>query len=319
MPPQQAERPPHPPAAGDDSVRRSAMTAGAITDDTRDQVRGTLLAIGGVAAISPDALLLRLLGVSTPQVLFWRGLFMSVGIFAALVIRHRGRVLAQIRRIGMHGAAVSVLFVIGTICFVTSIANTEVANTLVIISASPLFAAALGRLFLRESLPLRTLLAIAGSVTGIVIIVSGSLETGGLAGDLLAVGTALVNACVLTVVRHGKAESMQPAFVFGGILLALVALPLAGSIVVPARDLGLLAILGFGVMGISMSLINAAPRYIPAAEVGLILLLETVLGPIWVWLGVGEVPHTAAYIGGGVVIVSLVTHTIVGMRRVSSS
>ena len=283
-------------------------------DSARSHLKGTLLAVAGVAALSPDALILRLLHTSEANALFWRGLLMAVAIFGFMLLRHRIGAWQRIRETGWHGVVAAVVFAVGTICFVSSIARTEVANTLVIVNASPLFAAGLSYLVLGERQPVRTVLAVVVGLAGVTLIVSGSLGQGSLAGDLFAVGAALCMAVQLVVARHSRDRSLFPALVPGGLLLALVCLPFAAPLQVSARDLLLLVWLGIGVMAVAMTLITIAPRFIPAPEVGLVLLLEAVLGPLLVWLVFLEVPALRTVIGGAVVLVAMAGNQILSAR-----
>lgn len=290
-------------------------TPRSVNEQTRLHARGMLITAGGVLVLSPDTLLLRLLEADRLTILFWRGMLMALALGAWLTLRHRGRVFAQFRRIGPWGLFAALLFAVNSLFFVTSVMLTSVANTLLIISAAPLFAALMSWVFLRERVRTRTWIAIAAGFGGMLIIVGGSVGGGSLAGDLCAVGTACFLAGNLTVVRHVRSINMLPALALAGVLMALAVLPFAGELALSPRDTGLLLLLGVVVVPLAFGLITTGPRYLPSAEVSLIMLLEAILGPLWVWLVIGEVPPATTFAGGSVIVATLVIHSLVALRR----
>jgi drug/metabolite transporter (DMT)-like permease len=202
---------------------------------------------------------------------------------------------------------------LSTTCFVFSLEHTYVANTLVIIATSPLIAAVLSRVFLKEKVPLITWAAIAIAMTGVVWSLSDGMGRGNLKGELFACGSAVCMACHFTTLRWWKSE-YGPLSIWGaGLVAALIALPFANSLSLRPSDIGWAALLGLVVLPIAFGLMAVGPRYLPAPEVGLLLLGETVLGPIWVWLVLGEHPGGATLGGGTLVIITLAAHA--AMRR----
>lgn len=295
--------------------RVSDITAGnAANSNSGPHARGMLITTLGVIVLSPDTLLLRLIETDGMTILVWRGLLMGLTLLAYLALRHRGGVVGEFRRIGRWGLVAAVLFAVNSLFFVTSVMLTTVANTLLIISAAPLFAALWSWLFLREQVRSRTWAAIAAGFAGMLIIFGGSLGGGSLVGDLCAVGTACFLAGNLTVLRHVRAINMLPALALAGFLFALAALPFAGELALSARDTVLLVLLGVVIVPLSFALITTGPRYLPAAEVSLIMLLEAILGPLWVWLVIGEVPPAATFAGGAVILATLAIHSLAALR-----
>jgi len=277
--------------------------------------RGLALTVLGVVVLSPDALLVRLITADTWTVLWWRGLLMGIGLFVYVALRDRHGIVGSVRALGPVGLLSVPLFAGTVTLFVTSLALTTAANTLVILSVAPLFAAVFGRVFLGEAVPLRTWIAIAAGVAGIAVIVAGSLGGGALWGDLCAVGSAACIAGYFVVARYRRAVSVVPAVALSGFLMCAIATIWAAPFELTRADFALLAILGLAVIPISHALITEGPRYLPAAEVGLILLLETVLGPVWVWLVIGEAPLAATFLGGAIIVATLAVHSLVGLRR----
>ena len=278
--------------------------------------RGLSLAFAGILFLSPESLLIRLVETDRWTLLFWRGVLTSVGFLVASVVLARST--AVIRQIGRAGVAVAVLFGLQTVLFIVSITNTEVANTLVAVSAAPLFAAAYERLFFGKPIGRRLLAVIVVAMIGIVIMVSGSLGRGNVWGDLAGVGAAAGLGGAFVVIGRNQDRSMVPAMGFGGLVTAAIAFWWATPLSPSAADFGYMTISGLVVVPLGFGLLAVAPRYIPGAEVALIVLLETVLGPFWVWLVMGEVPAPAAVIGGAVVIGALAFNSVAMLRTVGT-
>jgi drug/metabolite transporter (DMT)-like permease len=272
-------------------------------------------AFAGIILLSPESLLIRLVEVDRWTLLFWRGTLMCVGLLAASVILARST--AVIGAIGKPGVLVAVLFGIQTVLFIVSITNTEVANTLVAVSAAPLFAAVYQRVFFGQPIGRRLLAVITVAMLGIGIMVSGSLGRGNVWGDLAGLGAAAGLGGSFVVIGRNRDRSMVPAMALGGLVAALLALPLASPLTATASDFRYLAISGLVVLPLGFGLLAVAPRYIPGAEVALITLLEAVLGPLWVWLALDEVPAPAAVLGGSIVIGALAFNSVAMLRSSS--
>lgn len=287
---------------------------GVLSGDRAHHLRGLLVTGAGVIALSPDALLIRLADVGTWEVVFWRTTFVAASMALGLLVRHRRRLPEVVRGAGRPLVWSSLLFGAQSIVFVGSISNTQVAHTLVILATAPLFAAVATRLGTREGVPLRTWIAALVAGSGIALQFAGSLRGGRLLGDVLAVVAAALVATNLVVLRQGRRGNMLPAAAAGSLLGAAVAAAVAWPVTVPIPSLRVLAIMGLLQVPLALALIVTGTRYLPAPEVGLIMLLETVLGPLWAWLGVGETPSTLAVAGGGIVVATLAAHSLLGLR-----
>jgi drug/metabolite transporter (DMT)-like permease len=285
--------------------------------DFQQHLKGLGITGFGVLVLSPDALLIRLLSVDPWTTVMWRGGLMGLTLFAVLALVTRGKPLRSVRAIGRWGAVSAAIYGLNMTTFVYSINNTAVANTLVIIAAAPLFAAILSRVFLKERVAAETWLATTLVIAGIAVVFWDGLGRGTWDGDLAALATAWLLAGNFTVLRHRKHINMVPATMLGGIGAAVVltlvgaAAPLSPS----GQDWLVLALLGFVVVPIAFGLITIGPRYITAPEVGLLMLLETILGPIWVWLALGERASDIALSGGALVIATLLVYFTIRLRR----
>ena len=279
------------------------------------QAKGILLTLAGVLALSPDSLLIRLITVDTWTLLFWRGVLLAIGLTAGMLLRRSKPVGEMFRDAGWMGVLGAVVLGVGTIFFVLAITHTTVANTLIIIGASPLFAAILSRVFLGERVKGRTWIAIATAIGGIFITVSHNLQSGSWLGDLLALCAAGCVGGQVVVVRYARQVDMTPSVILGGLLVGVLVFPLARPLAVAGADLVFLGLLGLVVLPLAFGLLVIAPRYLPAPEVSLLKLSEMVFGPYWVWLGLGEQPGSRAFLGGTVVIATLVIHSWIALRQ----
>ncbi len=265
--------------------------------------------------LSPDSLFIRLVDTDVWTVVFWRGGLMGLTIVIATAVWSRGDTLAQFRSIGRAGLVVAVLFASQLTMFATSIHHTSVANTLVIFATAPLFAAVLSRIFLGELVPLRVWLAVTISLGAILYIFFGSIGTGRLGGDFAAAGAALAMAIGLTVMRRSSHVSMVPAWGIGALVAAAFTVWFADPLSITGEDVEVLIPSGVLVLPIAFGLIALGPRRISAPETGLLMLLETTVGPLWVWWFLDERPNSEALIGGAVVIAVLVANSLMALRQ----
>jgi len=280
----------------------------------RDHLTGLAVTTAGVILISPDSLLIRISLTDVWTLSFWRGLGLTTVLLTVQLVRHRAATLTVFRSLGVRGLAASVLSGLGTILFVAGVQHTSVANVLILIGACPLIAALLSRIFLGEHIPLRTWAAIGATLAGVGLAVGGGIA-GPRWGDLYAAGASTCMAAYLTTVRAAGDLDMTPCICLSGIVATLIAWPLAQPWMVPPEGAPYLVLLCIVVIPLSFSLITIGPRYLPAHEVSLIGALETFLGPLWVWLALGENPGLYAIAGGLVVITALALHSVAGLGQ----
>ncbi|NQV55237.1 MAG: EamA family transporter [Rhodospirillales bacterium] len=274
-----------------------------------DHLKGLALTGLGVVILSPDAMLVRLISADPMGLLFWRGLLMSVAFGVYLAIRERGRCLSLFTNMNRHDLLTALLFAGGTIAFVISVKHTFVANTLIILSITPLLAALLSILFLREHIERSGWIAVVGVFIGTGIIFSGS--TGEvLWGDAAALAAAFIMAGQFVVLRAARMTCIAPMMTMSGIIIAGAVWPFAPSLSIPPDDFIWMGLLGLIVLPAAFSLIFLGPKYLKAPEVGLVMLLEMVLGPIWALLALGEVPGKTTLWGGALILCFLGGHSV---------
>ena len=279
----------------------------------REHLRGLVLCATGVVVISPDALIVRSVDADAWTTVAWRGIFTAVGTVVLLLVLRPGVAPHTRRLTGAHLFA-GALFAAASIAFVSALDRTDAASVLVIIAAGPLIASVLGRVFLHQRAAARTWLTGVVVVAGLAVILGGSLGQGDVDGDLLALAGATCFAGYLTVSRAARPADMTPAIGIGGIGAALAGLLAGADVGIGGRDLLLLALLGVVILPVSLALITRATHHVAAPEVNLVALLETLLGPLWVWLAVGERPSAEVLAGGLLVVGAVTIHSALALR-----
>jgi len=282
--------------------------------DHSTHLKGLSLTFLAVLILSPDALLVRLIHCDVWTLLFWRCLLTSIMQSLFLALFYRRQFLQSFRNIGRTGLLSASVVATGALFFVNSLKQTAAANTLIILAAAPLFSSLLSWFFLREKIARHTWVAIFICFGGILLIFSGSLSSGLLLGDLLALGATFMWASNIVILRSGRAINMVPANLLGNLLVVPAAL-LAGAqpMALSGSDILYLILLGGVVLPVSFTMITVSPRYLPAPEVSLILLIETIVGPIWVWLVLNEVPLTTTLLAGLLIVGTLAVHTLASL------
>jgi drug/metabolite transporter (DMT)-like permease len=272
--------------------------------------KGFWITLAGVVVISPDTLLLRLISADVGVVVFWRGLLSGLMILGWAAFQYRGRLFEALRALGPQGWAMALVFGVGNILFVLAVHLTSVANALFLISTSPIFAALISRVFLRERVSRRALAAIAATMVGVAIIAIGA-EGGraSLAGDAAALGVALALATSFNIARQARSRSLTPAIGMAGLfscgVAGCAALVAGGGVAVASTEIAPLLIMALVIAPVGTVLITIGPRYIPAAEVSLLMLVEAILGPLLVWAVLAEEPPEATLVGGAVILTAL--------------
>lgn len=277
----------------------------------------TGLIITSSVVISFGGLILRNIHHADPwQINFYRSLGLMLAVVTILVFNYRRRVPAQIRSIGRVGVLGGVMLAIAGISFLQSMTHTSVANTLFILSAIPFFTAALARVFLKERLQLPTVVTMLFAAGGIAIMLREGFAIGSVYGNLMALLTAFCFAGFAVIVRRKRRTDMMPTLLVSAMLIALVAFCMRiDDLSITVHDLLLCLLWGGVLSGIANWMFIVAARYLQAAEVTLFMLLEFALGPLWVWLFVGEIPSSWTLAGGTLVITSVAVRALFELKR----
>ena len=280
-----------------------------------NQQKGSLLAFIAVILITPDSLLIRLSNIETWGMLFYRGAIPFVVVLIGLLLFYKNNFLKALIGIGYPGIFYFISFSACNITFLISIQNTNVANTLVMIALAPMLSAILGAIFLKESPDKKTWLAIIITFAACIYIFYDSLKLGNLSGDLFGFVTALGLACNATLARYAKDRDLVPSAVIGKLCVAIFSLFFVESFELLGKDLFYVPLMCVMCVAIPFVLVTIAPRFITGAEVNLFFLLETILGPIWVWLVIKEQPSLETILGGTVIIFTIAIHSFLALKK----
>ena len=280
-----------------------------------DQQKGSLLAFTAVIFITPDSLFIRLSNIETWGLLFYRGAIPFITVFIALLMVYKANFFKLLFSIGRPGIVYAVTFSITNITFLISIQNTNVANTLIMIAMAPMLSAVLGAIFLKENPDKKTWIAILITFLAAIYIFYDSIQLGNILGDIFGFVTALGLAIGAVVVRSAKEKNLVPAAMMGKLLVAVFALFFVKDFELIHTDIFIVPLMCILCVAIPFVLVTIAPRFITAAEVNLFFLLETIFGPIWVWLVIKEQPSLETIIGGIIIILTLAIHSSLALKK----
>ena len=284
------------------------MTATLALDSSQRRRRGQIYVALAAVAWSTAGVLQRQLDLDTATQVFGRAVFAALALLAYVAVIERGRVARAFRSVGLAGVAVALCVATASAGFIAALNHASVARVLFLLAASPVMAALLARVVLGEPITRRTAWAMALALGGITLML-GAPGEGSLEGDALALLAALAFAVMIVITRARHDVSMAPATCLSQVILVVAFLPFASPGEISGEDVGWLAALGIGQIGLGFALLTVGARLIPAAQVGLITLLEVVLGPLWVWLALDERPSTLTLVGGAIVIAAIVIQT----------
>ena len=214
-----------------------------------------------------------------------------------------------------HGIIYIITFSVTNITFVVSIQNTNVANTLVMIAMAPMLSAILGAIFLKELPDRKTWIAIGVTFIAAVYIFYDSLQLGNIFGDILGLITALGLAVGAVTIRSAKKKNLVPAAVVGKMFVAIFAIFFVESYVLAEKDLIIVPLMCIMCVAVPFVLVTIAPRFIPAEEVNLFFLLETIIGPLWVWMIIKEQPSIETIQGGLIIILTIAIHSFLKLKK----
>ncbi len=280
-----------------------------------DQQKGSLMAFVAVMFITPDSLFIRLSNVDTWGLVFYRGIIPFFTVFLGMLLIYKLSFFNILFKSGYKGIIYIGTFSLTNITFVVSIQNTNVANTLVMIATAPMISAILGAIFLKEPPDKKTWISIMITFLAIVYIFFDSIKLGNFYGDILGFITAIGLAVGAVTIRSAKTKNLVPAAVVGKLFVATFALFFIESFVLIDRDLLIIPLMCILCVAIPFVLVTIAPRFIPAAEVNLFFLLETIIGPIWVWLIIKEQPSIETLQGGLVIITTIAIHSYLKLKN----
>lgn len=281
--------------------------------------RGIFLVAGAAWLWSLGGLIVRSLDAADSwTIVVWRSASAATFLLLLLLWREGAAGLAALRRMIWPGdraaLGVAACFAISSMAFVVAVGLTTIADVLLIFSSTPLIAALLAWAALGERISARTALAVAATMTGIGILVSDSYVRGSLAGNLVALVVPCCTATGIVVMRRRREITMLPSMCMAAVIGGLAALPFSGPLAVTFKDAALLILFGAGHLGLGLAIFISGAPLLPPATTALLGTLETILGPLWVWLAFDEQPSRGAMIGGALVLASLAAHALLEYR-----
>jgi drug/metabolite transporter (DMT)-like permease len=264
---------------------------------------GPLLVFLGACSLSFGGLIVKSFeGASLWQILFWRTIFFLLVISLYLILTYKKKVFRSFYNSGIPGIFAGFILSFGFCAYVFAMYNTTVANANFIIQTQTIFLAIFGYFFLKEKISAITLTSIILAISGIFLMVGSSLSPGQMTGNIAAFIMPISFAVLIIVIRKYPKVDMVPAQFIAGVLALLIGFLMSGKILISAHDIFLGFLAGFMQLGLGFIFITIGAQRTPSAMVGVIMLTEAVLGPIWAWLFINEQPPSIVIIGGSIVI-----------------
>ncbi len=277
-----------------------------------NNARGILLVAIGVLMLSPDSLLIRLIDIDLWTLTFLRGTFMALTLFGLNLILYNSKALTQFTGFDKYAWGIVLLMAGGTLLFVSSIQTTSVAHTLIIIGAVPVVSAILGLLVLQQKVTVHMRWAIIIVVISLGFVVYDDSQSS-LLGDFYAMVTCLFLAINFIFAHKTTVNNMLAPMCVSGVLVALGSLPLADLAAIGSPQVQLGIVQG-ALVGVALTMINMAPKYIPNAEVALFMPTEAVLGSLLVWWFLGEYPGLVSILAGLVIVLVLMLNSYLQLK-----
>ena len=280
------------------------------------KIPGPLLVFLGACSLSFGGLLVKSFeGATLWQILFWRSLFFISVVSIYLSFTYGSKVFKILYVSGIPGVFGGLVLGIGFFSYVYAMYNTTVANANFIIQTQTLFLAVFGYFFLKEKVSKTTIFSIVLAMIGILIMVGNSLSPGQLSGNLVAFLMPLSFAVLIIVVRKYPKIDMVPLQLVAGVIAMIIGFTVAGKISISAHDIFIGFLAGFFQLGFGFILITIGAKSTPSAVVGIIMLTEAILGPIWAWLFINELPSIIVMIGGSIVLLAVLIQFFTAIKR----
>ena len=248
-----------------------------------DQKKGILMAFTAVMFLTPDSLLIRLASINSWNLIFYRGFIPFSAVFIGLLFIYKTNLIKQTLSNGWRGIAYALVFTVTNITFVISIENTNVANTLIMIALAPMLSAVLSFIFLKEIPDKKTWVAIIVTTLAVIYIFFDAIDAGDILGNALGLLTAFGLAVGAVIIRSARKIDLCPSAMFGKLRVALIAFSFSDNLSLVGNDIIIVPLMCVMCVAVPFVLVTIAPRFITAAEVNLFFLMETILGPLWVW------------------------------------
>jgi len=275
------------------------------------KVPGYILLLMGAFFLSWGGLLVREWeGGDIWQILFWRSFFFNLTLIFFLYFIYKKKAFLTIKKTGVPGVLGGIAMAIGFTAYIFAMRETTVANVLFIISTQTIWLALFAYIFLKEKISLKTFLSIVLAMIGILVMVGGSLGSGSLFGNLVALFVPINFAFLILLIRKYSNLDLVPALFIGGLIIMFFSFFMSETVIISTHNLVVGFLLGSFQHAFGFICIVIGARSTPAVVVGLLMLLETLLGPFWVWVFLSEIPPMSVFIGGGIIILAVILKTL---------
>ena len=257
-------------------------------------------------------------GAGPWQILFWRSLFFMLALLIFLLLTYKKEIFNMIKKSGFVGILGGFFLSTSFVGYVFAMTETTIANVVFIISSQTLFLAVFGYFFLKEKISLRSFIAIILAISGVILMVADSISAGSLIGNLAALSMPINFSILVIIVRKNPNLDMVPAIFYAGILSTIYGFILSESLTISYKDLGFSFLMGVPQLAFGFIFATIGSRTTPAATVGLLMLTESIFGPIWGWLFFKEIPPTSVFIAGAMIITAVIIRSLEKTKPVTS-
>ena len=275
------------------------------------KVPGYILCLMGGFFLSWGGFLIRKFdGADVWQILFWRAFFFSLTLIIFLYLSYKKNTFLVIKKSGFTAFFAGILMSGSFVAYIVAMTETSVANVVFIISTQTMFLALFGYLFLKENISLKTLISIFLAVIGIVVMLGSSFSAGSLHGNLIALLIPINFAALILIIRKYPNVDLVPALLYSGILACIYGYFASKTIIVSSHDLYIAFLLGTFQHSFGFIAVTIGARTTPAVMVGILMLVETLFAPLWVWLFLNEIPPSSVFAGGGIIVLSILVKNL---------
>ena len=272
-----------------------------------NKIPGPFLVFLGACTLSFGGLIVKSFeGANLWQILFWRSVFFSIVVLFFLLLNYKKNFFNSIYKIGLPGFFGGIVLSCGYAGYVFAMYNTTVANANFIIQTQTIFLAIFGYIFLKEKISILTITSIVLAFSGIFLMLGGSLNSGQMIGNIAAFIMPISFAVLILTVRKYPNVDMIPLQLIAGIGAIILGYLFSSQIIVSSHDIFLGFIAGFFQVGLGFIFITVGAKTTPSALVGIIMLTEAILGPLWAWLFINETPPLVVLVGGSIVLFAVV-------------
>ena len=264
---------------------------------------GPLLVFLGALSLSFGGVIVKSFeGANLWQILFWRSSFFIIVVTVFLIFTYKNNFFLSFKKSGLPGILGGIILSSGFCGYVFAMYNTTVANTNFIIQTQTIFLAVFGYFFLKEKISKITLASIMLAISGIILMVGSDLSSGQMSGNIAAFVMPISFAILIIIIRKYPSIDMVPLQLYAGVVAMVIGYVFAGKIIMSPHDIFLGFLAGFFQLGFGFILITIGARKTPSATVGIIMLIEAILGPLWAWIIISEQPTLIVFLGGSIVL-----------------